>query len=170
MVDHLMPFLTPIKTFVLKIGWNSAKIVPHLTTPILYLAGSADQIVPHPHMLQLCKLSLRSVLVQLHVVENGTHNETWLQGGQAYWEKIRSFLVQAIEHASTANPDSRAANAANMDTSDPSATLGYGTDADTTTTCATKAGGTIPTMPSSFLNIAQEAVRGKGGTNSKKDI
>jgi hypothetical protein len=170
MVDHLMPFLTPIKAFVLKIGWNSAQIVPHLTTPILYLAGSADQIVPHPHMLQLCKLSLRSVLVQLHVVENGTHNETWLQGGQAYWEKIRSFLVQAMEHASTAN----LTGDAHMDTSSHAATLGYGTDADTTT-CATKAGGAIPTMPSSFLNIAQEAVRGKGGgtttdANSKKDI
>jgi pimeloyl-ACP methyl ester carboxylesterase len=170
MVDHLMPFLTPIKAFVLKIGWNSAQIVPHLTTPILYLAGSADQIVPHPHMLQLCKLSLRSVLVQLHVVENGTHNETWLQGGQAYWEKIRSFLVQAMEHASTAN----LTGDAHMDTSSHAATLGYGTDADTTT-CATKAGGAIPTMPSSFLNIAQEAVRGKGGgtttdAKSKKDI
>lgn len=174
MVDHLMPFLTPIKSFVLKIGWNSAKIVPQLTIPILYLAGSADQIVPHPHMLQLCKLSLQSVLVQLYVIENGTHNETWIQGGNAYWEKIRSFMVQAIEHASTANPTKPHNDAANItdDASFDSATLGYGTDA---TTCATNKadGGAIPTMPSSFLTIAQEAVRGKGGTadaNSKKDI
>jgi pimeloyl-ACP methyl ester carboxylesterase len=167
MVDHLMPFLTPIKAFVLKIGWNSANIVPHLSAPILYLAGSADQIVPHPHMLQLCKLSLRSVLVQLHVIENGTHNETWLQGGNAYWEKIRSFMVQAIEHASTDNPTPRGDAA--LDASSHSADVDFGTDA---TACATTTGA-IPTMPSSFLNIAQEAVRGKGTTtdaNSKKDI
>jgi pimeloyl-ACP methyl ester carboxylesterase len=177
MVDHLMPYLSPIKAFVLKIGWNSAKIVPHLTTPILYLAGSADQLVPHPHMLQLCKLSLRSVLVQLHVIENGTHNETWVQGGQAYWDKMRSFMVQAIEHASPAsNPTNIRRDDAATDASERSATVGFGTDA---TTCATTAGA-IPTMPSSFLNIAQEAVRGKSGTttttttttyaSSKKDI
>ena len=96
-----------------------------------------------------------------------------------YWEKMRSFLVQAIEHASTVNSSTSrvAGDASNMDTSSHSADVNYGTDADTTT-CATsaKTGGAIPTMPSSFMNIAQEAIRGKQRTgsttdaNSKKDI
>jgi pimeloyl-ACP methyl ester carboxylesterase len=168
MVDHLMPFLTPIKAFVLTIGWNSALIVPHLTTPILYLAGSADQLVPHPHMLQLCQTSLRSVLVQLHIIEGGTHNETWVQGGKLYWEKMRSFMVQAMEHIG-ASDNGASATANDMDTND--ATVGFGTD----TTCSTATAGAIPIMPSSFLNIASEAVRGKKGaattdTSSKKDI
>jgi hypothetical protein len=175
MVDHLMPYLTPIKSLVLKIGWNSAKIVPELTTPILYLAGGADQLVPHPHMLQLCKLSLRSVLVQLHVIENGTHNETWLQGGNAYWDKIRSFMVQAIEHApriaetststSTTIPSTGTTHddGAAIDTA-----VGFGTDA---AACPAPASG-IPTMPSNLWNIAQEGVRGRkdATSTSKKDI
>jgi pimeloyl-ACP methyl ester carboxylesterase len=173
MVDHLMPFLTPIKALVLTIGWNSAQIVPQLTTPILYLAGSADQLVPHPHMLQLCKTSLRSVLVQLHIIEGGTHNETWVQGGNLYWEKMRSFMVQAIEHIGASDGASAAANHSDTNSDTNAATVGFGTDA---TTCSpTTTAGAIPTMPSSFLNIAQEAVRGKKGTasvdaGSKKDM
>jgi fermentation-respiration switch protein FrsA (DUF1100 family) len=111
---------------VLTIGWNSAQIVPHLTTPILYLAGSADRLVPHPHMLQLCKTSLRSVLVQLHIIEGGTHNETWVQGGNWYWEKIWSFMVQAIEHIGASDGATTNSDAA---TDTNAATVGFGTDA-----------------------------------------
>jgi hypothetical protein len=162
------------RLLVLTIGWNSAQIVPHLTTPILYLAGSADQLVPHPHMLQLCKTSLRSVLVQLHIIEGGTHNDTWVQGGNLYWEKMRSFMVQAIEHIDAS--DGATANRDDAATDNNAATVGFGTDATTCST-TTAAGAAIPTMPSSFLNIAQEAVRGKKGctaantdASSKKDI
>ena len=93
MVDQLMPFLTPIKPLVLTLDWNSGSIAPHIQMPVLYLAGGQDELVPPSHMQALYKTSARiSRCAKMHVVENGTHNDTWLQGGKAYWEAIRIFL------------------------------------------------------------------------------
>ena len=30
--------------------------------------------------------------VQLHVIQGGTHNESWMQGGTEYWDVIRDFM------------------------------------------------------------------------------
>ena len=97
MVDKLMPFLTPIKPIVLRIGWDSTKLVPALTLPILFLAGDSDELVPHQHMKDLLALSTASVLVQMHIIKGGTHNESWWKGGTLYWEAIRNFLVKTSQ-------------------------------------------------------------------------
>mmetsp|Transcript_8907 Transcript_8907/g.21783 ORF Transcript_8907/g.21783 Transcript_8907/m.21783 type:complete len:356 (-) Transcript_8907:7-1074(-) len=96
MVDHLMPPIAKFKSFILAIQWNSMVIVPTLTCPVFYLAGSIDEIVPHSQMLKLHKLTTRSVLNRLHVIDRGTHNESWSQGGKMYWDAFQSFLAGAI--------------------------------------------------------------------------
>ena len=78
MVDQLMPFLTPLKPLVLKIGWNNYKIAPKLKTPILYLAGDSDELVPHNQMLELFELSKKSSTFD----EDG-------QGSVAVWSSRR---------------------------------------------------------------------------------
>ena len=45
MVDTLMPYVAPFKALILRIGWRSEEIVPHLTVPVLYLAGARDELV-----------------------------------------------------------------------------------------------------------------------------
>lgn len=45
MVDTLMPYVAPFKALILRIGWRSDRIVPHLTVPVLYLAGARDELV-----------------------------------------------------------------------------------------------------------------------------
>ena len=40
MVDILMPFLTPIKSLVLCIGWRSDEIIEHLDQPIMLISGT----------------------------------------------------------------------------------------------------------------------------------
>lgn len=105
MVDHLMPFLTPIKALVLTIGWNSVDIVPRLRhTPMFFLAGARDEIVPHSHMRELHSKAIQNGdnnninnLVEIHVIPDGTHNESWMQGGSAYWDSIRSFMEAALQ-------------------------------------------------------------------------
>jgi len=94
MVDVLMPMLTPIKRFVLRIGWKSIDLVPALRIPTLYLAGSRDELVPHGQMLQLYQAQKKrdGRNVQLHVIQGGTHNESWMQGGIEYWDVIRDFM------------------------------------------------------------------------------
>lgn len=35
-------------------------------------------------------------ILTMHVVEDGTHNETWMQGGRDYWRAFKSFLIEAL--------------------------------------------------------------------------
>jgi len=91
MVDVLLPFLSPVKGLLLRNHYDSSKIVSHLKVPILYLAGDADEIVPHSQMVELYERSRESG-ARMHVVKGGMHNDTWLQGGKAYWNAIREFL------------------------------------------------------------------------------
>lgn len=101
MIDVLLPFLSviPFQQYWLQNQWDSSKIVSNLNNlPILYIAGDADEIVPHSQMQELYAASSTSSgdnsSVKLHIVKNGTHNETWLQGGKAYWKAIQSFLLE----------------------------------------------------------------------------
>lgn len=96
MVDELMPLVAKFKSLILAIGWHSIEIVSTLTCPVLYLAGSRDEIVPHSQMLKLHQSTTRSILNRLHVINRGTHNESWSQGGEPYWDAIKSFLAGAI--------------------------------------------------------------------------
>ena len=108
MVDHLMPYVAYVKMLVLRIYWDSGKIAPSIRIPTLFLAGAKDTLVPHSHMLELfdrMKSSKNDNLVRMHVVADGTHNETWMQGGRAYWIAIQQFIdeVFAAERPSDAS-------------------------------------------------------------------
>jgi len=98
MVDALMPFVAPLKPLVLTLDWNSGKIAPQLRVPVLYLAGKEDELVPPYHMQELYEASAKaSPCARIHVVERGTHNDTWLKGGKRYWEVIRIFLSDSCD-------------------------------------------------------------------------
>ena len=149
MVDQLMPFIAPLKLLVLRIRWDSLSIVPSLNAPVLYLAGARDELVPHSHMLRLHKSTSISRLNKLHIVKDGTHNETWQHGGQQYWEAMRSFMEQAGRQTSL---------------------YSAGRVEDDVKTSVRSSGnvsvGSIPIMPRNILNIAQEALR----TSSASDL
>ena len=110
MVDELMPLVAPFKNLVLRISWNSLQIVPHLRTPTLFLAGDADELVPHSQMIELYKSMVSSALcplVKMHVIKGGTHNESWAQGGQDYWRSMQRFMSEVFsEEKSVRNNDS----------------------------------------------------------------
>ncbi|CAB9519095.1 Protein ABHD13 [Seminavis robusta] len=97
MVDTLMPYVAPFKQLILRIGWRSEQIVPLLTVPVLYLAGAQDELVPHAHMMKLYKKTQSSRYLKMHIIENGTHNESWLQGGTEYWAQVKDFMKNAAK-------------------------------------------------------------------------
>lgn len=100
MVDHLLPLLAPLKSFVLRIGWVSELIAPSLSTPILYLAGDTDELVPHSHMKELYHLSDKGRShVCMHVIEGGMHNDTWIKGGLDYYDKTIAFMSVVMDHS-----------------------------------------------------------------------
>lgn len=91
MVDELMPKLAYFKKLVLRIAWDNAAIVRRLELPILFIAGEKDELVPPQHMKGLhaqCKSGNKS----WYPVANGTHNDTWVKGGKAYFDKLADFI------------------------------------------------------------------------------
>jgi len=99
MVDTLMPYIAPLKFLVLRMDWNSERIAPTIQTPILYLAGENDELVPHSHMVELYNKSVvRSVYAKIHIIKGGTHNDSWIMGGVDYFVAMKSFLSNVILH------------------------------------------------------------------------
>ena len=154
MVDQLMPFLTLIKALVLRIGWDSTQIVLALETPTLYMAGGRDELVPHEQMLHLFRLQSQkssSRLVRMHVVPEGTHNDTHMHGGHAYWDAMKAFVQAALSHS----PE-RGSSSTDML---PSSNNGHEqcivieSNSDAVVTDNNKSA--IPTMSSRFMDIVQ---------------
>lgn len=145
MVDQLMPFLTPIKALVLRIGWDSTKIVPGLEMPTLYMAGGRDELVPHEQMLELFTLqsAKSSRLVRMHVVPEGTHNDTHMHGGQAYWDAMKAFVEAALSHS----PEQGSTDLLPSDGKQCMVTQSNAVDTDKKSA--------IPTMSSRFMDIVQ---------------
>lgn len=147
MVDHLLPLVAPLKSIVLRISWDSHSIVSQLTTPTLFLAGAKDTLVPHDHMLQLHKKrshGKENRLVKIHIVKDGTHNETWLQGGTEYWLAIQSFLKEALTSA-TSSMLSNNRSSSNIDSNGPILRKNVGSSIST-----------LPEMKESSLSTSTE--------------
>ena len=100
MIGAVFPFLnfSVIKNFCLRLKWESHKWIQFIPCPVLLISGLKDELVPPGHMKRLHELcDANSVKSQLFTVENGTHNDTWVVGGEPYWETQKSFLVNHIK-------------------------------------------------------------------------
>ncbi|KAL3919474.1 MAG: hypothetical protein SGILL_003734 [Bacillariaceae sp.] len=166
MVDHLMPIVAPLKGLILKMKWDNEVIVPKLQCPVLYLAGAADELVPHQHMLTLHRLSTQSKLNKLHIVPAGTHNDTWVKGGAEYFAAVKSFLAGAIE----ANSKFPMGGATLGGSSTAAVTSSTVSDMTQDSSGAT----TIPTMSNGLFGMVKDAVNKdgikKGGESGKKEL
>ena len=116
------------------------QIVPLLKTPILYLAGGSDELVPHSHMISLYKKSTSSSKAALHVVPNGTHNDTWVRGGPKYWEAFRRFVEEVAGRGVGAG---KGEDATGDGGAGRAGAMGVG----------------IPIMPGNFAGIVKESVK-----------
>ena len=153
MVDHLLPYVRPIKYLILRMHWDSGTIVRHLHhTPALFIAGAQDTLVPHVHMLHLygrMKSSVQSAssssssssssiatkvntdLVRLHIVKDGTHNDTWMKGGREYWTTISRFMNDALFVLDNSNSGSSSSSGSGSDGNSASGSAGSSHGAST---------------------------------------
>lgn len=99
MVDHLFPLLAPLKSFVLRIGWNNNEKVQAVKHPILFISGLKDELVPPSHMQRLFDLAIRCKFKEIARILNGSHNDTWQSGGAHYMEALRNFLERVLSTA-----------------------------------------------------------------------
>lgn len=114
LIPTVMPFLKHF-TFLCHQQWPSEKSIQRIVkTPILFLAGAKDELVPPSHMVKLNELSESRAEKTWCVFPNGMHNDTCMQPG--YFTAIREFLESQILKQSSEDQQQ-----ATADTTAPSA-------------------------------------------------
>ncbi|CAO3702029.1 unnamed protein product [Rhizopus stolonifer] len=91
-IPNVLPFLKYF-TFLCHQHWPSERNIQQIVnTPILFLAGAKDELVPPSHMVELRDLS-ESPNKTWTQFPNGMHNDTFMQPG--YFNAIRDFLEKS---------------------------------------------------------------------------
>ncbi|CAI9293163.1 unnamed protein product [Lactuca saligna] len=110
MAGVLLPFLkyfiggsssnskTPkILNFVVRSPWNTIDVIGEIKQPILFLSGLQDEMIPPSHMEMLyAKAALHNKRCIFVDFPNGKHMDTWLVGGDEYWEAVQTFLQENV--------------------------------------------------------------------------
>jgi len=93
MVDTIFPWLAYpwVKRKMLRMNWDSLSVVKNMKLPICMLMGVRDEIVPHGHMLTLYTSAQKTRYKTQYKIQAGSHNDTWMQGGQKYLDTIKQF-------------------------------------------------------------------------------
>jgi hypothetical protein len=94
-IDVVLPPLRFVKALN-RNPWDTRTIIGSLETPILFISGLRDELVPPPHVKRLHDEAVRCRIKHFYVVENGTHNDTWFRGGARYRQAIRNFVDTVI--------------------------------------------------------------------------
>jgi fermentation-respiration switch protein FrsA (DUF1100 family) len=89
-----MPFLKYF-TFLCHQQWPSEKNIQRIVnTPILFLSGAKDELVPPPHMVKLHELNESRAENTWVAFPNGMHNDTCMQPG--YFTAIKEYLEKSV--------------------------------------------------------------------------
>lgn len=76
MIDVVLPPLRFAKAMN-RNPWDSISAIRSLETPILFISGLRDELVPPQHVKSLYDAALRSALKKFFAVDTGSHNDTW---------------------------------------------------------------------------------------------
>ncbi|KAI3913653.1 hypothetical protein MKX01_035849 [Papaver californicum] len=80
---------------VVRSPWSTVDIVGQVKQPILFLSGLQDEMVPPSHMKTLyVKAATHNKNCVFVEFPNGMHMDTWMSGGDLYWNTVRQFLEQ----------------------------------------------------------------------------
>jgi fermentation-respiration switch protein FrsA (DUF1100 family) len=91
MIPHVIPMLKNL-TWLCHLNWPSESSMRQIVkTPILFLSGKKDELVPPSHMRTLYEISPTRATKVWKEFANGTHNDTCIQ--QGYFSAIRDFLL-----------------------------------------------------------------------------
>ena len=83
---------------LLRTKYDSAAKVPHLQAPLLQMHGDSDDTVPLEAGRTLFEAA--NTPKEFYVIPGADHNDTYLVGGTAYWEKLREF-IDSLNESST---------------------------------------------------------------------
>ncbi|MDQ7784898.1 MAG: alpha/beta hydrolase [Desulfomonilaceae bacterium] len=83
-------FPLPLVDGLLKHRFNSLGKIRHVKAPLLFFHGDNDEIVPYRYGLELYEAAPKPK--EFVSLEGAGHNDTYLVGGRAYFDKLRSFV------------------------------------------------------------------------------
>ncbi|CAG8791556.1 44550_t:CDS:2 [Gigaspora margarita] len=94
LIPHLVPQLRYLTFLCIQI-WPSDKSIKKIKqTPILFLSGTKDEIIPQQHMKSLYELAQPRGGKEWKEFSNGMHNDTILQPG--YFQNIGWFIKRNV--------------------------------------------------------------------------
>lgn len=76
--------------------WRTKDIIGEVRTPILFISGLRDELVPPAHMASLHANALACPYKEWYEVADGTHNDTFMRDGQNYYQRIRAFMQSRL--------------------------------------------------------------------------
>lgn len=82
----------PLARYLVAYRFDSLAKIGQVGAPLLLLHGNRDEIVPYAMATRLLEAAASASWKRLHTVEGGAHNDTWVLGGEAYWEAWSEFL------------------------------------------------------------------------------
>jgi fermentation-respiration switch protein FrsA (DUF1100 family) len=78
--------------------WRSVDLIGKITTPMMFISGQLDELVPREQMKNLYDLAGSSSEEKLfYPVYNGYHNDTFVRAGGEYWIKFNQFMKKHSE-------------------------------------------------------------------------
>ena len=95
MADALFSFLKliqPIKKMMLRLRWESIDQVKNIKTPIFFISGDQDTLVPTEMTFRLTAATTNAEFKDTWIVPGGLHNNTFMVAGPLYFIKVRQFM------------------------------------------------------------------------------
>lgn len=92
MVDHIFPYVAYLKWIVLRLYYPTKDLIGKIETPILFMRGLEDEIVPCSHSATLYKLATSARFKVLYECESGDHNNLWNIEQDKYLKSLREFM------------------------------------------------------------------------------
>lgn len=102
MVDVLMPLVAVFKHLIQKIFYPTIDRIGKVSTPILFVRGMKDEIVPRDHTKKLFDAARDARFKQIYECPEGDHNMTWKIGGEDYIAAFRSFFIKCENEKTSA--------------------------------------------------------------------
>lgn len=82
----------PLARYLVAYRFDSVARIGEVRAPTLLLHGDRDEVVPYSMAARLLEAGVAASSASLHTIKGGAHNDTWIVGGEPYWEAWSDFL------------------------------------------------------------------------------
>jgi hypothetical protein len=80
-------------SFLVRDTWNTEARIGAVVAPVLFVSSGLDEMVPPAHMRALWSRRAASPRSAWLDLPRAHHMDAWVEGGEAYWGGLRSFLT-----------------------------------------------------------------------------